>query len=77
MPSELAPRRDAALSQVLDIAGSRTLPGWAFTEPALWEAEWPTIFYRHWHYVCHESALDAPGKLSAVYYRILVSILTR
>jgi len=62
MPSEPAPRRAADRSRPLEIGTRRTLPGWAYTDAAIWEAEKQAIFYRHWHYVCHESALDAPGK---------------
>jgi len=62
MPSELDPRHAADWAPLLDIAGSRALPGWAYTDPNLWMAEKAAIFYRHWHYVCHESALDAPGR---------------
>lgn len=61
MPSELDARRRADRAPLIDIAGSRALPGWAYTDPDLWRAEFPAIFYRHWHYVCHESALEAPG----------------
>jgi choline monooxygenase len=62
MPSELASRRAAERKRIINIAESRTLPGWTYTDPTLWEAERTGIFFRHWHYVCHQSALDAPGK---------------
>jgi len=62
MPSEANPRRAASRSLPLEIGTRHTLPGWAYTDPAVWEAEKRAIFYRHWHFACHESALDAPGK---------------
>jgi len=61
MPSELHPRRTGERARPIDVAGSRTLPSWAYTDPGLWEAE-KALFMRHWQYVCHASALDAPGK---------------
>ncbi len=61
MPSELDPRRQSERALPLDIATSRALPGWAYTDPALWQAEFGRIFFRHWHYVCHESALAELG----------------
>ncbi|MDH3667210.1 MAG: aromatic ring-hydroxylating dioxygenase subunit alpha [Paracoccaceae bacterium] len=61
MPSELDPRSRAERAPLLDIAGSRALPSWAYTDPDLWRAEFPAIFFRHWHYVCHDSALAEPG----------------
>jgi len=61
MPSELAPRLAAARTRPLEIGVRHTLPGWTYTDPAIWEAEKKAIFYRHWHYVCHESMLAEPG----------------
>jgi phenylpropionate dioxygenase-like ring-hydroxylating dioxygenase large terminal subunit len=61
MPSELEPRRAADRAPLLDIAGRRTLPGWAYTDAALWAAEWPGIFYRHWQYAGHDCMLETPG----------------
>ena len=61
MPSELDPHRAADRAPLLDIGISRTLPGWAYTDPDVWAAE-KALFLRHWQYVCHESALDAPGR---------------
>ncbi len=62
MPSELEPRRTATRAMPLDIGASRSLPGWAYIDTTVWRAEKQAIFYRHWHYVCHQSMLDAPGK---------------
>jgi choline monooxygenase len=61
MPSEFDSRLSADRASLLDVGVSRALPGWAYTDPDLWKAE-KALFLRHWHYVCHQSALDAPGK---------------
>ena len=61
MPSELDPRLAADRRPLVDVGTRRTLPGWAYTDPALWQAEKAAIFYRHWHYAGHVSMLEAPG----------------
>ena len=63
MPAELGLANPADRIAAWDVARDRTLPGWSFTDPAVWSAEKKAIFFRHWQYVCHESALTEPGGL--------------
>ncbi|HKY93760.1 MAG TPA: aromatic ring-hydroxylating dioxygenase subunit alpha [Kiloniellales bacterium] len=44
-----------------DPGRSRTLPGWAYTDPALYKAEIEQIHYRSWHYAGAIDELKEPG----------------
>lgn len=44
-----------------DPARSYTLPGWAYTDPALFLREREEIFYRTWHYAGALQELEQPG----------------
>ena len=44
-----------------DPGRSRTLPGWAYTDPAVYQAEIEQIHYRSWHYAGAIDELKEPG----------------
>lgn len=47
---------------IIDVAGTRTLPAYYYTDPVVLEIEKTELFFKNWHYVCHMDRLDAPGK---------------
>ncbi|MEO1492441.1 MAG: aromatic ring-hydroxylating dioxygenase subunit alpha [Pseudomonadota bacterium] len=61
MPSDLDRRRTADKARIVDIAASRTLPAYYYTDPAVLEIERRELFFRTWQYACHASVLAEPG----------------
>lgn len=48
-------------AEIVDVAGTRTLPAYYYTDPAVLEIERDELFFRQWHYVCHAGRLVQPG----------------
>ncbi len=61
MPSDLDHRRTADKARIVDIARSRTLPAYYYTDPAVLEIERSSLFLRSWQFACHAAALPEPG----------------
>ena len=45
---------------------SPTLPGWAYTDPGIFEREREAIFHRAWHYAGALADLKEPGDFLTV-----------
>lgn len=51
----------ASRTDIVDVSGTRTLPAYYYTDPAVLEIERDDLFFRQWHYACHAGRLERPG----------------
>lgn len=65
MPSEFHPVAAEDRARLLETIPGRTLPAFAYTDPAVLEAERETLFFRTWQYVCHDRDLPGTGSFHA------------
>ena len=61
MPSDLDTRRLADRARIVDIAKTRTLPAYYYTDPAVLEIERRELFFRTWQFACFVQELKRPG----------------